>query len=182
MNLHKTVLEIGPGNGLLIGKYANELGAGKTWLIDSELIADVEPFPNIVYLTEGLKSLREVPDASVDFPFSNTVLEHIRLKEFLPLVLEVKRVFKPEGIASHQIDFRDHLQYALNNLRFSERIWESDFMAKSRFYTNRIPWAKMQTLLQEHFTVSIKHRNSWPSIPTAQSKCLRNLGQCLSSI
>jgi Methyltransferase domain len=110
--------------------------------------ADVEPFPNIVCLTEGLKSLREVPDASVDFLFSNTVLEHIRLKEFLPLVLEVKRVFKPEGIASHQIDFRDHLQYALNNPRFSERIWESDFMAKSRFYTNRIPWAKMQTLLQ----------------------------------
>ena len=84
MNLHKTVLEIGPGNGLLIGKYANELGAGKTWLIDSEPIADVEPFPNIVYLTEGLKSLREAPDASVDFLFSNTVLEHICLKEFFP--------------------------------------------------------------------------------------------------
>ncbi len=46
--------------------------------------ADVEPFPNIIYLTEGLKSLREVPDASVDFLFSNTVLEHIRLKEFFP--------------------------------------------------------------------------------------------------
>jgi hypothetical protein len=27
----------------------------------------------------------------------------------------------------------------LNNLRFSERIWESEFMAKSGFYTNRIP-------------------------------------------
>jgi 16S rRNA A1518/A1519 N6-dimethyltransferase RsmA/KsgA/DIM1 with predicted DNA glycosylase/AP lyase activity len=33
---NKTVLEIGPGNGLLTGKYANELGAAKTWLIDSE--------------------------------------------------------------------------------------------------------------------------------------------------
>jgi SAM-dependent methyltransferase len=167
---NKTVLEIGPGNGLLTGKYANELGAAKTWLIDSEPIADVEPFPDTVYLTEGLKSFREVPDASVDFLFSNAVLEHIRLKEFLPLVMEMKRVLKPNGIGSHQIDFRDHLQYALNNLRFSERVWESDFMTKSGFYTNRIPWVKMQALLEEHFSVYIKNRNFWPSLPTAQEK------------
>jgi SAM-dependent methyltransferase len=167
---NKTVLEIGPGNGLLTGKYANELGATKTWLIDSEPIADVEPLPNTVYLTQGLRSFREVPDASVDFLFSNAVLEHIRLKEFVPLVIEMKRILKPRGIGSHQIDFRDHLQYALNNLRFSERIWESDFMAKSGFYTNRIPWVRMQALLQEHFTVLIKDRNFWPAIPTAQNK------------
>src|SRR5712672_2236766 len=89
---NKTILEIGPGNGLLTGKYANELGATKTLLIDSENIADVEPFPNTIYLTEGLKSFREVPDASVDFLFSNAVLEHIRLKEFVPLMTEMKRV------------------------------------------------------------------------------------------
>ena len=167
---NKTVLEIGPGNGLLTGKYANELGATKTWLIDSEPIADVEPFPNTVYLTEGLRSFYDIPDASVDFLFSNAVLEHIRLKEFLPLVMEIKRVLKPDGIGSHQIDFRDHLQYALNNLRFSERFWESDFMAKSGFYTNRIPWTKMQATLEEHFSVCIKKRNSWPALPTAQEK------------
>jgi hypothetical protein len=80
---NKTVLEIGPGNSLLTGKYANELGAAKTWLIDSEPIADVVPFPNTVYLTEGLRSFREVPDGSVDCLFSNAVLEHIRLKDLL---------------------------------------------------------------------------------------------------
>jgi hypothetical protein len=95
------------------------------------------------------------------------------LKEFLPLILEMKRVLKPQGIGSHQIDFRDHLQYALNNLRFSERVWESDFMANSGFYTNRIPWAKMHALLEEYFTVAIKHRNFWPSLPTAQEKMSR---------
>jgi hypothetical protein len=31
----------------------------------------------------------------------------------------------------------------------------------------------MQALLQEHFTVSIKHRNFWPSLPTAQEKMSR---------
>jgi hypothetical protein len=82
----------------------------------------------------------------------------------------MKRVLKPNGIGSHQIDFRDHLQYALNNLRFSERVWESDFMTKSGFYTNRIPWVKMQALLEEHFSVYIKNRNFWPSLPTAQEK------------
>jgi SAM-dependent methyltransferase len=167
---NKTVLEIGPGNGLLTGKYANELGAAKTWLIDSESIADVEPFPNTVYLTEGLKSFREVPDGSVDFRFSNAVLEHIRLKEFVPLVMEMRRVLKPEGIGSHQIDFRDHLQYALNNLRFSERIWESDFMAKSGFYTNRIPWSKMRPILEQHFAVFVIDKHTWPSLPTPRAK------------
>ena len=43
-------------------------------------------------------------------------------------------------------------------------------MAKSGFYTNRIPWVKMHALLEEHFAVSIKHRNFWPSLPTAQEK------------
>lgn len=51
------------------------------------------------------------------FFFRNAVLEHIRLKEFLLQVLEMKRVLKPEGVASHQIDFRDHgfslIQFAI---------------------------------------------------------------------
>lgn len=80
----KTVLELGPGNGLLTGKFAHELGAVKTWLIDSEPIAEIQYFPNTVYLSEGLKSLRSVANRSVDFLFSNAVLEHIRLKEFSP--------------------------------------------------------------------------------------------------
>jgi SAM-dependent methyltransferase len=166
----KTVLELGPGNGLLTGKYAHELGAVKTWLIDSEPIAEIQHFPNTVYMSEGLKSLKTIPTQSVDFLFSNAVLEHIRLKEFSPLVEEMKRVLKPGGIASHQIDFRDHLQYALNNLRFSERVWESDFMAHSGFYTNRIPWIQMKAILEKQFIVSVIHYNSWPSLPTPREK------------
>lgn len=82
----------------------------------------------------------------------------------------MSRVLKPDGIASHQIDFRDHLQYALNNLRFSERVWESDFMAQSGFYTNRLPWVKMKEILEKQFTVSVVHRDCWPSLPTPRSK------------
>lgn len=166
----KTVLELGPGNGLLTGKFAHELGAAKTWLIDSEPIAEIQHFPNTVYLSEGLKSLQSVASGSVDFLFSNAVLEHIRLKEFEPLVAEIVRVLKPDSIASHQIDFRDHLQYALNNLRFSERVWESDFMAHSGFYTNRLPWVQMKAILEKQFTVSVVRRDCWPSLPTPHSR------------
>jgi SAM-dependent methyltransferase len=179
---NKTVLEIGPGNGLLTGKYANELGAAKTWLIDSEPIADVEPFPNTVYLTEGLKSFREVPDASVDFLFSNAVLEHIRLKEFVPLVMEMKRVLKPEGIASHQIDFRDHLQYALNNLRFSERVWESEFMAKSVFIQTGFPGPKCKRCLKNILWCPLSTVTSGRLYPQHKIKCHRHSGQCLNRI
>ncbi len=165
----KAVLELGPGNGLLTGKFAAELGASKTWLIDAAAIAEPASFPNTEYLSNGLASLRTVPTASVDFLFSNAVLEHIRLKELPDTIAEMKRVLKPSGVASHQIDFRDHLGGALNNLRFSEDTWESDFMAKSGFYTNRVPWSQMAELFRENGFASevIKH-NSWPELPTKQ--------------
>jgi len=47
-------------------------------------------------------------------------LEHIRKKEFVDTIIETKRILKPNGICSHEIDLRDHLNESLNNLRFSE--------------------------------------------------------------
>jgi hypothetical protein len=100
-------------------------------------------------------------------PFSNAVLEHIRLKEFPALIAETKRILKPEGVCSHQIDYRDHLGGALNNLRFSEQRWESDFMAKSGFYTNRIPWTRMaETIAAAGYSITMVKQDCWPSLPT----------------
>src|SRR5262249_11769326 len=93
---------------------------------------------NSEYLTSGLASLRTLSSGTIDFLFSNAVLEHIRLADFVEIIKETRRVLKPTGVASHLIDFKDHLQGALNNLRFSERVWESHFMASSGFYTNRL--------------------------------------------
>jgi len=169
-DLHgKTILELGPGNGLLSGKFANELGAEKTWLIDAFPLAEPATFPNTVYRSEGLKSLKEIPSGSVDYLFSNAVLEHIRLKEFPELIFETRRILKPDGLCSHQIDFRDHLGGALNNLRFSEQRWESDFMSSSGFYTNRIPWSRMcQIIAGEGFAITTIKRDVWPALPTPQ--------------
>lgn len=196
----KTVLEIGPGNGLLTALFARTLGAAHTWLIDAENLAehhartfaaaadflaakglkppavsneeDLSRQLSYTYLTGGLDSLRSVPSASIDFLFSQAVMEHIRLGEFDELARQTRRVLKPGGAASHWIDFRDHLQYALNNLRFSERVWESDFMAHSGFYTNRIPLGAMKKRFQDAgFSVRVAAEHLWPSgLPTAQSK------------
>ena len=163
----KTLLELGPGNGLLTGKFAAELGASKTWLIDAVAIAEPASFPNTEYLSNGLASLRTIPTASVDFLFSNAVLEHVRLNEFADTVAEMRRIIHPGGICSHQIDFRDHLGGSLNNLRFSEHIWESKFMAKSGFYTNRIPWSRMKEMFVEAgFSLTLIKQDFWPSLPT----------------
>jgi SAM-dependent methyltransferase len=195
-----SVLEIGPGNGLLSALYARAFGANQTWLIDAEELAipNIDAFANAgsmlrqlglsvpaiqydgsvegilkqlnaEYLTNGLQAFQKIPDHSIDFLFSNAVLEHIRLAEFVPLVQEMKRVLKPTGMASHQIDFRDHLQFALNNLRFSEKTWESHFMSTSGFYTNRIPWIKMKAIFEDAgFSVIVKQVDRWSSLPTPQ--------------
>jgi SAM-dependent methyltransferase len=196
-----TVLELGPGNGLLTALYARSFGAARTWLIDAGPLASTDvrlfveaervlsalnlPVPhvgpassmeialeqlNATYLTEGLASLQTVPDETIDFMFSNAVLEHVRLSEFPKTVREMRRVLKPNGVATHQIDFRDHLQNGLNNLRFHERIWESEFMASSGFYTNRLTWPTMEKLFHEAgLSVELRSFRTWPKgLPTHQ--------------
>jgi SAM-dependent methyltransferase len=126
---------------------------------------------NASYLTQGLASMRTIPDGTVDFLFSNAVLEHVRLREFAETCKEMRRILKPTGVASHQIDFRDHLQNGLNNLRFSSRVWESDFMVRSGFYTNRLTLPAMDKMFREAgLSVELRTVECWPhGLPTPQS-------------
>lgn len=98
------------------------------------------------YLTRGLYSLRQIPSASVDLIWSHAVLEHVRRDDFLPILRELRRIQRSDGVGSHRIDLQDHLGGALNNLRFQERIWESEWMSRSGFYTNRIRYNEMLSL------------------------------------
>ena len=94
---------------------------------------------NSEYLTSGLESLKKIPTHSVDFVWSHSVLEHVRKHEIDELLFELIRILKPGSFSSHNIDYQDHLNFSLNNLRFSEKIWESDFFVNSGFhqsYTN----------------------------------------------
>ena len=77
----------------------------------------------------------------------------------------------PTGASSHVVDLQDHLGGALNNLRFSARVWESEFMTRSGFYTNRVRYSEMLDLFREAGcqpeVVGLKR---WESLPTALPK------------
>jgi SAM-dependent methyltransferase len=125
---------------------------------------------NAVYGTQGLRSLRDIPSESVDFIWSQAVLEHIRRHELLDTMRELRRILRPDGICSHRIDLKDHLGGALNNMRFSTHLWESDWMARSGFYTNRLRYSEMIELFrQAGFAVEVVATSRWYAVPTPRN-------------
>jgi SAM-dependent methyltransferase len=127
---------------------------------------DVLAASNGRYLTEGLHSLREIPTSSVDFIWSHAVLEHVRQHEFLPMMREVRRVLRDTGRVSHCVDLRDHLQEGLHNLRFPAWMWETELMASSGFYTNRLSYSQMLCLFTEAgFSVERVDLRRWERTP-----------------
>ncbi|MBA7630759.1 hypothetical protein ES703_38284 [subsurface metagenome] len=193
-------LELGPGDSLFSALIAKALGAKKTFLVDvgdyanrnmslyermysflleqgHKIKVDLSRFENMmhscraVYLTSGLRSLKGLPDNSIDFIFSQAVLEHIRKNEFLPIIRQLYRIIKPTGLCSHAVDLKDHLGGGLNNLRFSDSIWESEFFVKSGFYTNRIRFSEMISLFEEEgFQVKTVKKRKWSELPIPKNK------------
>ncbi|MBK5961872.1 hypothetical protein CCR97_27225 [Rhodoplanes elegans] len=194
-------LELGPGDSVLSGFVARGFGAGRAWLLDAGPFAETgiegvrdlrdllaargRPLPaisadtlaqamqqaNIVYLTEGTRSMAEIPDASIDFTWSQVVLEHVYRADFSLLMRELRRVMKPGAIGVHSIDFRDHLGGGLNNLRFPDEIWEQPKFRDSGFYTNRIRPREMIGLMQaEGFSVDVIGQQRWPSLPLPRDR------------
>ena len=197
----KLVLELGPGdtisNALITSVYGGEailVDAGdfaeknltSYQALANHLVAQGFNAPNIAhakslddvvkicsacYLTDGLNSLKTIKDNSVDLIFSQAVLEHVRKHDFLETMRECRRVIKTTGIASHRIDLKDHLGGGLNNLRFSERLWESDFFVRSGFYTNRIRYSEILSLMQTAgFEVEVVNVDRWDRLPIHRQK------------
>jgi SAM-dependent methyltransferase len=193
----KVVLELGPGDSISTSLMAHAYGARSILVDAGDFMKkDVKTYNDLAknlvslgynmpeitsemtfndilqvakseYLTEGLISLRSIPTHSVDFIFSQAVLEHLRKFEFQEIMIELRRILKPGGISSHQVDLRDHLGGALNNLCFSEKLWESDFFVKSGFYTNRIQFVNMVDMFKKaDFNVNVTHINRWDELPT----------------
>jgi len=126
------------------------------------------------YLSAGLASLRTIPTASVDFVWSQAVLEHIRKSEFGDTMSELRRVLKPNGVCSHRIDLRDHLDASLNNLRFPNAFWESEFIASSGFYTNRLGYREILAKFEAAgFEVDIGQVDRWKRLPLPRRKMAR---------
>jgi len=136
-------------------------------LDDAASLDEVLKRAKITYLTRGTASLANIPDSSVDFIWSQVVLEHVPYCEFSEFLRQIRRIVKPQGIGVHSVDFRDHLSNALNNLRFSPETWESKAFRTSGFYTNRIrPGAMLDLFKAEGFDVEVVAKTWWPEIPT----------------
>lgn len=147
------------------------LGAPVGGLDKAESLQDLLTMCHATYLVGGIGSFRELPDASVDFVFSQAVLQHVRLPDFPRLLSEMRRVLKPQGVCSHEVDLRDCLGGKLNNLRFSERLWESDFMACSGFYTNRIRFKEMLNCFSSAgFRYEVIRKRFFEQLPTPRMR------------
>jgi hypothetical protein len=119
------------------------------------------------YGTHGLASLRELRSSSVDFAWSQATLEHVRRHEFADIVRETRRIIRDDGVCSHEIDLKDHLGGALNNLRIPSRWWESEWMARSGFYTNRLRMVEIIRVFESAgFKVTSLTANRWDKLPT----------------
>ena len=136
-------------------------------LANANSFDDVLVACNAKYLTKGIESLRNIDSASIDFVWSHSVLEHVRKHALLDLLGELRRILKPGAYSSHNIDFQDHLDGALNNLRFSEQLWESAFFANSGFYTNRVPAIVLHGMFKAvGFKIEREGFGRWPALPT----------------
>ena len=189
-------LEIGPGDSILTGLAAKKIGCKKYWAIDNGFYANTNlnllknalmrnnfesdickfsssetllKFLNINYLTNGIKSFKDIPNSSLDFCWSQVVLEHVYLDEINFMIKEIYRTLKPDTYSIHAIDFRDHLGGGLNNLRFSSKVWESKLFRNSGFYTNRIPAKVMHSIFRKvGFTIVSESFGKWPKLPTSR--------------
>jgi len=154
--------------------YIRSRGLPTIDLSDVTSVPEVLDACNATYLTEGLASLRQIPDASVDFIWSRAVLEHIRRHEFGAVMRELRRIVSPLGACSHRVDLRDHLGGGLNNLRFTEAIWESGPVAHSGFYTNRIRFSEMLRYFADAgFVTDVMKVDRWDELPISRNRLAR---------
>ena len=134
------------------------------------------------YLTDGLRSLRSVPDASVDFIWSQAVLEHVWRHEFPEFIAELFRILRPNGVSSHTVDLADHLGNSLNNLRFTTRVWESRWMRESGFYTNRLRRSQIVKLCElAGFNVIVPSVEYWHAPPLPRKRLAPEFANSLSA-
>ncbi len=146
--------------------------------VDLEAVRNATDIPallttcNADYFEDGLAGLARVPDAACDLLFSQAVLEHVPRGEFAATLAQIRRILKSGGISGHQVDFRDHLGGGLNNLRFSEALWEAPWFARrSGFYTNRLALSQMTARVRAAgFAVEVMQssRRDHPALSRAQ--------------
>lgn len=107
----------------------------------------------ITYRAPADAAATELPEASVDVVFSNTVLEHVPRTAIGRLYQEAYRILRPGGYMLHLIDLSDHYSYSdpeitgLNFFRFSEE--EFARYNNPFLYQNRLLAAQHREMIEE---------------------------------
>ncbi len=192
------LLEMGPGDSTATAVIARHYGASQSYLVDIDNYASrsvhlynqleqklssrgsspqvFDSFSAMLnstgaqYMTEGLNSLKNIPDDCVDFVFSQAVLEHIALREFEETIKETYRLQTPGGYCSHAVDLRDHLDNSLNSLRYSPGRWEM-MMSRIGYYTNRLRAAQIADIFKAAgYEIISMNPVSWGELPLPKEK------------
>ncbi|WHZ15115.1 MAG: Adenine-specific methyltransferase [Nitrospira sp.] len=134
-------------------------------------IGDLLPLCRATYGSSGLSSLRAIPSRSVDFIWSQAVLQSVRRAELLDTMRELRRVLKDDGLCSHVVDLSDLFVKELHHLRFRDSIWESDAVARCGFYANRLRYSDMLTVFRRAgFKVTVVAVKRWDEVPIPRRK------------
>lgn len=106
-------------------------------------LADLLRMTRIEYVSPADAAHLSVDSGSFDFHISYTVMEHIPPEVIVAILLEARRLLKPDGLLLHHIDCSDHFSHsdksisAINFLQFSEAEWSK--LAGNQFmYHNRL--------------------------------------------
>ncbi|MEM9186549.1 MAG: methyltransferase domain-containing protein [Planctomycetota bacterium] len=107
----------------------------------------------VEYHAPGDAARTGLPDASIDFHTSFTVLEHIPPAVLAAIFAEATRVLKPGGLLVHGVDYSDHFSHsdpritAVNFLRYSGRAWDR-WSGNRYMYMNRLRHADYLRILR----------------------------------
>jgi SAM-dependent methyltransferase len=96
-----------------------------------------EPLPITFSEFDGTRL--PLADGSIDLAVSKSALEHVRLRDVVPLVRDLSRVLAPGGAMVHAIDLRDHNRICgdevmgdwLDALRYPRWLFDAMFARRS---------------------------------------------------
>lgn len=193
------VLEFGPGDSISSAIVFDALGARSCTLVDIGAYAsrDIEVYLAIIeqmksagvsvpsvlfdkvkkgeyfkeYKTNGFASLATIHDNTIDYSFSNAVVEHVLLEQVNLFFSEIKRISAPGAVSFHRVDLKDHLAEGLNNLRFRRDVWESDLFRLSGFYTNRLRLSDYEEIFNSlGLNYVVLRKRQWNNVPLSRKQ------------
>lgn len=162
----------------LLFSFLRQKGFMLPFINDPNSISDYLRACSSEYFTDGIYSLSSIPACSVDYCFSNAVLEHVPRQHFSLIVNELYRIVKSNGVCVHRVDLKDHLGGGLNHLRFKQPIWESHLFTKSGFYTNRIRFKEMLNIFRDAgFIYTLPRVLRWDYLPLKRAAMIDEFSQ-----